>query len=83
MEVWTGLGTAGPVRAGGRSYGLTGSRIVCAMSTPTRPVIGMCTALEQARWSVWDQQAALLPYNYVEAVQRAGGLGLLLPGTRS
>jgi putative glutamine amidotransferase len=44
-----------------------------------RPVIGMCAALERARWSVWDLQAALLPYNYVEAVQRAGGLGLLLP----
>jgi putative glutamine amidotransferase len=49
------------------------------MSTPARPVIGMCAALERARWSVWDLQAALLPYNYVEAVQRAGGLGLLLP----
>jgi putative glutamine amidotransferase len=52
------------------------------MSTPTRPVIGMCAALERARWSVWDLQAALLPYNYVEAVQRAGGLGLLLPVDR-
>lgn len=54
-------------------------RIVCAMRTSTRPVIGMCAALERARWSVWDLRAALLPYNYVEAVQRAGGLGLLLP----
>jgi putative glutamine amidotransferase len=54
-------------------------RIVCSMNTPTRPVIGMCAALERARWSVWDLQAALLPYNYVQAVQRAGGLGLLLP----
>jgi putative glutamine amidotransferase len=54
-------------------------RIVCAMSTSARPVIGMCAALERARWSVWDLRAALLPYNYVEAVQRAGGLGLLLP----
>ncbi len=43
-----------------------------------RPVIGICTALEQARWSVWDQQALLLPRNYVDAVQRAGGLALLL-----
>jgi putative glutamine amidotransferase len=49
------------------------------MNTPTRPVIGMCAALERARWSVWDLQAALLPYNYVQAVQRAGGVGLLLP----
>jgi putative glutamine amidotransferase len=49
------------------------------MSTSTRPVIGMCAALERARWSVWDLGAALLPYNYVQAVQRAGGLALLLP----
>jgi putative glutamine amidotransferase len=44
-----------------------------------RPVIGMCAALERARWSVWDLRAALLPCNYVEAVQRAGGLALMLP----
>jgi putative glutamine amidotransferase len=44
-----------------------------------RPVIGLCTALERARWSVWDQQAVLLPKNYVEAVQRAGGLAVMLP----
>jgi putative glutamine amidotransferase len=41
-------------------------------------VIGICTALEPARWSVWDMQAALLPYNYVEAIQRAGGLAVML-----
>jgi putative glutamine amidotransferase len=44
-----------------------------------RPLIGICTALERARWSVWDQQAALLPLNYIDAVQRAGGLALMLP----
>ncbi len=44
-----------------------------------RPVIGVCAALERARWSVWDQQAALLPLSYVEAVQRAGGLVAMLP----
>jgi putative glutamine amidotransferase len=44
-----------------------------------RPVIGLCTALEQARWSVWDQQAVLLPRNYVDAVQLAGGLAVMLP----
>jgi putative glutamine amidotransferase len=43
------------------------------------PVIGLCTALERARWSVWDQQAVLLPRSYVDAVQRAGGVALLLP----
>ena len=44
-----------------------------------RPVIGLCTALERARWSVWDSQAVLLDRNYVDAVQRAGGLALLIP----
>jgi putative glutamine amidotransferase len=42
-------------------------------------VIGICTALEQARWSVWHQRAALLPFNYVEAVQRSGGVVVMLP----
>jgi putative glutamine amidotransferase len=45
----------------------------------TRPVIGICTALELASWSVWNQQAALLPANYIDAVQRAGGLVAMLP----
>jgi putative glutamine amidotransferase len=44
-----------------------------------RPVIGLCTALERARWSVWDQQAFLLPRSYVDAVQRAGGVAIMLP----
>jgi putative glutamine amidotransferase len=44
-----------------------------------RPVIGMCTALERARWSAWDQSAALLPHNYIQAVQHAGGLALMIP----
>jgi putative glutamine amidotransferase len=44
-----------------------------------RPIIGMCTALEQARWSVWDQPAMLLARNYVDGVHRAGGFALMLP----
>src|SRR6476620_4519636 len=44
-----------------------------------RPVIGLCTALERARWSVWDQQAYLLPRSYVDAIQLARGLALMLP----
>jgi putative glutamine amidotransferase len=44
-----------------------------------RPVIGICSTLEKARWSVWELDAALLPMNYVQAVQRAGGMVLLLP----
>ena len=44
-----------------------------------RPRIGICTALEQARWTVWDQQAYLLNRSYVDAIQAAGGLALMLP----
>jgi putative glutamine amidotransferase len=47
------------------------------MSSP--PVIGICTALERARWSVWDAEAVLLPRSYVDHVQRAGAVALLLP----
>ncbi len=45
----------------------------------TRPVIGICTALERARWGMWDQQAVLLSRSYVEAVQHAGALVVMLP----
>ena len=45
----------------------------------SRPVVGLCTALERARWSVWDQEAALLSRSYLTAVQAAGGLALMLP----
>ena len=43
------------------------------------PVIGLCAALERARWSVWDTEAFLLARNYVDAVHAAGGIALLLP----
>ena len=39
----------------------------------------MCTALEQARYGVWEVDAFLLQRSYVEAVQRAGGVVLMLP----
>ena len=44
-----------------------------------RPIIGICAALERARWGVWDQQAALLPIAYVDAIQRSGAIVLMLP----
>jgi putative glutamine amidotransferase len=45
----------------------------------SRPVIGICTALERARWGMWDQEAVLLSRSYVKAVQDAGALVLMLP----
>jgi putative glutamine amidotransferase len=44
-----------------------------------RPRIGICTAIERARWSYWDAEAYLLDRNYVDAVQAAGGIALMLP----
>jgi putative glutamine amidotransferase len=44
-----------------------------------RPRIGIPTAIEQARWGVWDSPAMLLSRLYIDAVQRAGGLVLMLP----
>ena len=44
-----------------------------------RPVIGICAAVERARWSVWDQDAFLIARSYVAAIQDAGGLALVLP----
>jgi putative glutamine amidotransferase len=44
-----------------------------------RPVIGICTAVERARWSVWDQDAFLLARSYVRAIQAAGGLVVMIP----
>ena len=44
-----------------------------------RPVIGLCAAIEQARWGPWDEPATLLPRSYADAVQAAGGIAVLLP----
>ncbi len=44
-----------------------------------RPVIGITTYVTPAKWGSWDQQAALVPAAYVEAIQRAGGRPLLVP----
>ncbi len=44
-----------------------------------RPVIGICAALEPARWGVWSLPAVLLPADYLWAIQRAGGLGVMIP----
>src|SRR5688500_19945459 len=44
-----------------------------------RPRIGLCTALERARWTVWDREAFLLSRAYVDALQGAGAIALMLP----
>jgi putative glutamine amidotransferase len=49
------------------------------LSSMRPPIIGICAALERARWGVWDQPAVLLPVNYIVALQRAGAVALMLP----
>jgi putative glutamine amidotransferase len=47
--------------------------------TGDRPVIGICTAIETATWAAWELLVNLSPRSYTLAVQRAGGVALLLP----
>ncbi len=42
-------------------------------------MIGVPTALEQARFGVWDVPCALTPFSYVEALQHAGALVVMIP----
>jgi putative glutamine amidotransferase len=44
-----------------------------------RPLIGISTYREQARWGVWDVPAVLLPASYADAVAEVGGEPVLLP----
>ncbi|CAL9284521.1 MULTISPECIES: gamma-glutamyl-gamma-aminobutyrate hydrolase family protein [unclassified Streptomyces] len=44
-----------------------------------RPLIGVTTYLDSARWGVWELPAALLPAAYPRLVQSAGGIAALLP----
>jgi putative glutamine amidotransferase len=47
--------------------------------TSQRPAVGICTSLEQAKWGPWDRRAALLPFEYIQEIQRAGGLAVMIP----
>ena len=44
----------------------------------SRPVIGICASVERAKWTYWDEEAAVLSMNYIRQVQRAGGIAILL-----
>ncbi|GAA4530361.1 gamma-glutamyl-gamma-aminobutyrate hydrolase family protein [Amycolatopsis samaneae] len=49
------------------------------VSSGSKPVIGLTTYLEPARFGVWDTEAALLHRVYVDCVVAAGGIPVLLP----
>ncbi len=44
-----------------------------------KPVVGITTYLTRATWGAWDMDAALIPADYVRAVERSGGAPLLVP----
>jgi gamma-glutamyl-gamma-aminobutyrate hydrolase PuuD len=44
-----------------------------------KPLIGITTYVEPASWGHWTLDAALVPYDYVRAVERAGGRAVLIP----
>ena len=44
-----------------------------------RPVIGITTYVEDAKWGHWHLEAALIPYDYVRGLERAGARVLLVP----
>lgn len=48
----------------------------------SRPVIGISTYREQARFRVWDTLADLLPARYARSIEVAGGVPVLLPSVR-
>lgn len=44
-----------------------------------RPVIGITSYAQEARWGAWSLPAAVLPLSYVRSVELAGGRPLLVP----
>src|SRR6185437_5808851 len=44
-----------------------------------RPLIGITTYLTRARFGAWEEDSALVPADYVRAVERAGGRALVVP----
>ncbi|MEE1752583.1 gamma-glutamyl-gamma-aminobutyrate hydrolase family protein [Streptomyces sp. SP18CS02] len=44
-----------------------------------KPLIGVTTYLDPARWGVWEMPAALLPEAYPRLVRAAGGVAAMLP----
>ena len=44
-----------------------------------RPIIGITSELDAARWGDWIREAAVSPVSYTRAVERAGGAPLIVP----
>lgn len=44
----------------------------------SRPAVGICVAVERARWAAWDYEVNLLARTYTREVSAAGAMALLL-----
>ncbi|MGH3264004.1 MAG: SAM-dependent methyltransferase, partial [Trebonia sp.] len=44
-----------------------------------RPIIGITSELDAARWGDWIREAAVSPVSYIRAVERAGGAPVIVP----
>ena len=47
-----------------------------------RPVIGITSYAQEARWGVWQLPAVLIPLAYVDAVEAAGGRAVVIPPSK-
>ena len=48
-----------------------------------KPLIGITSYAQDARWGVWHLPAVLIPLAYVDAVERAGGRAVVIPPTEN
>ncbi len=49
------------------------------MTSNARPMIGITSYAQPARWGAWELPAALVPLYYVDSVEQAGGRALVVP----
>jgi putative glutamine amidotransferase len=45
----------------------------------SRPVVGICAAVERAAWAAWELESNLTPRSYTRAVANAGAQAVILP----
>ena len=54
-------------------------RTAASVAPVSRPLIGLCAAVEDVSYRVWNESAVMLPRAYAKAVSRAGAIAALLP----
>ena len=72
---------AGSTCLEGSNPSLSADRGTAPASFPPviRPLIGLCAAVEDVSYRVWNEAAVMLPHAYADALSRADGIAALLP----